>query len=90
MSYCQELTDVERMELYVLIQDMANIEAKNMYEVLLSRTTAQLDEKKETYLTQFKGEWFSLLCLWMESKATNEFVRECLAAGHVIEQQGTC
>ena len=86
MSYCQELTDVERMELYVLMQHKANDEAQKMYEILLARTASQTEEKQETYLTQFKGEWFSLLCLWMESKATNEFVRECLAVGHVIEQ----
>jgi hypothetical protein len=87
MSYCQDLKEINRMELYVLMQHKANVEAKNMYETLLSRMASQTEQKKETYLTQFKGEWFSLLCLWIESKVTNKFVRECLSAGHVIENK---
>ena len=75
------------MELYVLMQHKANDEAKQMYETLLSRQTSQVEPKEETYLYQFKGEWFSLLCLWIESKATNEFVRDCLAADHVMDTE---
>lgn len=84
MSYCQDLPEIQRMEFYVLMQHKANDEAKRMYDVAVSRINSQIPHEKESYRDQFKGEWFSLLCLWMENKVKNEFVRDCLAAGHVI------
>jgi hypothetical protein len=84
MPYCQDLPELERVDLYVLMQKKANEEAQHMKKILLSRMASQTEQPKESYLTQFKGEWFSLLCLWMENKVTNEFVNECLKAGHVI------
>ncbi len=82
MYYSKDLTEEKRLDLYMKLQHKVNDEAKTLQKSVSSRSGDE--PKKELYSDQFKGEWFSLMCLWIENKATNEFVNESLEVNHVV------
>lgn len=82
MPMCRDLPEQQRMELYAALQSKISEEAQAMYEIVSARSDTPVE--KDSYIEQFKGEWFSLLCLWTENSVPSKFVRESLSAGYVI------